>query len=42
MKDGMSHEEAIEFFYFNVIGAWIGEGTPCFAVLTDDILEGNV
>jgi len=26
----MSHEEAQEYFDFNVIGAWVGEGTPIF------------
>lgn len=30
MADGMTHEEAIEFFQFNQIGAWMGDGTPCF------------
>lgn len=30
MADGMTEEEAIEFFEFNVIGAWVGERTPCF------------
>jgi hypothetical protein len=30
VQDGMTHEEAVEFFEFNVIGAWVGEGTPCF------------
>ena len=33
MKDGLSYEEAAEHFEFNVIGAWVGEGTPGFAVL---------
>ena len=33
-RDGMSYEDAIEFFEFNVIGAWMGDGTPCFATLT--------
>lgn len=32
-RDGMTPEEAEEFFEFNVIGAWMGEGTPCFATL---------
>ena len=30
MKDGMDREEAIEFFEFNQLGAWVGESTPCF------------
>ena len=29
-RDGMDYEDAIEFFNFNVIGAWVGEGTPEF------------
>jgi len=29
-RDGMTDEEAIEFFEYNVQGAWLGEGTPCF------------
>ncbi len=31
--DGMDEDEAIEFFYFNQIGAWMGDGTPCFITL---------
>ena len=30
MKDGMTKDEAVEFFLFNQIGAWMGEGTPVF------------
>lgn len=33
MKDGMNRDEAEEFFEFNQLGAWIGEGTPAFATL---------
>ena len=29
-RDKMSHEEAIDFFEFNVIGAYVGEYTPAF------------
>jgi len=29
-RDGISYEEAVEHFDFNVIGAWLGEGTPVF------------
>lgn len=29
-SNGMSSDEAKEFFYFNQIGAWMGEATPCF------------
>ncbi len=30
MRDGGTHEEAEEYFYFNTIGAWVGEQTPVF------------
>jgi hypothetical protein len=29
-RDKMSEEDANEFFEFNVIGSWVGEGTPVF------------
>ena len=29
-EDGMTEEEAIEYFEFNQIGAWMGDNTPCF------------
>ena len=29
-KEGWTHEEAIEWMDFNVVGAWVGEGTPIF------------
>lgn len=28
VRDGMSHEEAEEFFEFNVVGSWAGPHTP--------------
>ena len=30
MKDGMDEEQAIEYFEFNQLGAWMGNMTPCF------------
>lgn len=30
MEDGMDEEEAIEYFEYNIIGAYMGELTPCF------------
>ena len=33
IKNGMSEEEALEFFSYNQLGAWVGEGTPVFAEL---------
>jgi hypothetical protein len=29
-RDGMSYDEAAEFFHFNTLGAWVGEHTPLF------------
>jgi hypothetical protein len=29
-RDGMTLEEAIEYFDFNIAGAWVGESTPFF------------
>lgn len=31
-KDGMTYEEAWEFYEFNMVGAWMGDGSPCFMV----------
>ena len=28
----MTEEEAVEFFEFNIIGAYVGESTPIFTV----------
>ena len=30
MSQGMSHEEALEYFDFNVLGSWVGKETPIF------------
>lgn len=30
MLDGMSREEAEEYFEFNIVGAYVGEYTPVF------------
>ena len=30
MQDGMTREDAEDFFHFNTLGAWVGEKTPCF------------
>lgn len=30
LRDGMTHEEAVEYFYFNIHGAWMGENTPVY------------
>jgi len=35
MNDGATLDEAREYFEFNVVDAWVGEGTPVF--LEDDL-----
>ena len=32
MTWGMTDAEAVEYFEFNTIGSWMGEGTPIFIV----------
>jgi len=32
VKDGMTYEEAVEYFEYNQMGAWVGERTPCFLI----------
>ena len=29
-RDEMTYEDAVEYFDFNIAGAWVGEETPCF------------
>jgi len=31
-RDDMTYEEAVEFFDFNIAGAWMGEETPIFII----------
>lgn len=33
IKDGITCEEAYEYFDFNIIGAYLGEFTPVFATI---------
>ena len=35
MADGLSFDEAMEHFEFNIIGGWVGEFTPMFVVMAD-------
>tara|TARA_R100000808_G_C2118799_1_gene130628 strand:- start:401 stop:688 length:288 start_codon:yes stop_codon:yes gene_type:complete len=39
MDDGMTHEEAIEYFEFNQLGAWVGDRTPAFITTTDSMQQ---
>jgi hypothetical protein len=41
-RDGMTEEEAEEFFEFNVVGAYVGEGTPVYVRVgskPEDVLD---
>jgi hypothetical protein len=39
-KDGMTEEEAIEWYEYNIIGGWVGDGTPIFINLFQE--EGRL
>jgi len=41
MRDGMTDEEALEHFHFNVVGAGMGVNTPLFLYRVDDSGELN-
>ena len=32
-RDGMDRDGAVEYFEFNVVGAYVGEMTPCFVTM---------
>jgi hypothetical protein len=32
LEEDMEEEEALEHYYFNVVGGWLGPGTPAFLV----------
>ena len=34
--DEMEEEDAIEYFEYNMMGAYVGENTPCFLFTEDD------
>lgn len=34
-RDGMTEDEAIEFINYNVIGSYVGEGTPIYVDVMD-------
>ena len=42
-RDGMDEEEAVEFFQYNIQGAFLGEATPAFMTPMDsDSLHRNI
>ena len=34
-EQGMDYDDAVDFYEFNVVGAWVGEGTPLFLDLEE-------
>ena len=40
-RDGMEYHEAVEFFDFNVSGAWVGERTPIYVSMYEDYESMN-
>ena len=36
LAEDMTYEDAHEYFYFNVVGAYVGENTPCFLTTVQD------
>lgn len=41
-RDGMTFDEAVEFFEFNVVGAYVGKGTPVYVrvgTTREDVVE---
>jgi len=37
MQDGATEEEAYEFFEYNQLGAWMGDGTPGFISFANEL-----
>ena len=35
-REGVDYAEAVEWFEFNTLGAWVGEHTPAFAIVFKD------
>jgi hypothetical protein len=35
-RDGMTYEEALEFYDYNIVGSWMGEYTPVFITTNQD------
>lgn len=35
-EDEMNEEDAVDFFYFNTVGAYVGEKTPIFLRMFDN------
>lgn len=40
-KDGMTYEEALEYYSYNIIGGWFGDRTPAFLIEEMNHAERN-
>jgi hypothetical protein len=38
-RDGMDYDDAVEFFWFNTLGSWVGDKTPIFIKAMSGIEE---
>ena len=36
-RDGMTYDDAIDYYHYNIVGSFMGEGTPAFATLNRDL-----
>lgn len=41
-ENGMSMSDALEWFHTNQLGAWMGEGTPCFLTVVGGVYVDNI
>ena len=39
-RDGMTFEDANEYFEYNVLGSWVGDRTPVFITFPDNPIFG--
>jgi len=37
-RDGMDRDEAAEYYEFNIAGAYVGDRTPMFIAMIDDLM----
>jgi hypothetical protein len=35
-RDGMTYEDALEYYDYNIVGSWMGENTPIFITTNQD------
>ena len=40
-RDEMTYGDAVEYFEVNTMGLWVGERTPVFVTLTQNLSEGG-